>query len=116
MVVALLFGESLMALCRGFHVSILGVMLAFSGMELALVTRDQMSRTDAFAMLLTAGACMGLGNVGVGFALGLALVLCIRFGPFRVEEDAPTESQPVDTSATPAASRTLPRDSILTVR
>jgi hypothetical protein len=38
----------------------LGVLLAFAGMELALVCRDQTSRTDAFAMLLTTAACMGL--------------------------------------------------------
>jgi MFS superfamily sulfate permease-like transporter len=83
---ALLFGASLMALCRVFPASILGVMLAFSGIELALVTRDQMRRTDAFAMLLTAGTCMGLENIALGFALGLALVLCLRLGPFHVEE------------------------------
>lgn len=33
-----------MALCRAFPVCVLGVMLAFSGIELALVTRDQTDR------------------------------------------------------------------------
>ncbi|MBI3695897.1 MAG: sulfate transporter [Acidobacteria bacterium] len=86
MVVAILFGASLMALCREFPASVLGVMLAFSGLELALVTRDQTSRTDAFAMLLTAGACLGLNNIAVGFGLGLALTWCFKLGTFRVEE------------------------------
>jgi MFS superfamily sulfate permease-like transporter len=84
--VAVLFGASLMALCRAFPASVLGVMLAFSGIELALVTRDQTSRTEASIMLLTAGACLGL-NVAVGFVLGLALAWFLRFESFTVERE-----------------------------
>ncbi|MBI5478652.1 MAG: sulfate transporter [Deltaproteobacteria bacterium] len=86
MAVAVSFGASLMTLCRAFPASILGVMLAFSGMELALVTRDQTSRTDAFAMLMTAAACLGLNNIALGFVLGWGLTLCLRLRPFRVED------------------------------
>ena len=93
MVVAVLFGASLMALCRAFPASVLGVMLAFSGLELALVARDQTSRTDAFAMLLTTGACLGLNNIAVGFGLGLALTWCFKLGTFRVEEGSGVRSQ-----------------------
>jgi hypothetical protein len=75
-----------MALCRAFPASILGVMLAFSGMELALVCRDQSQRTDAFAMLLTAAACLGLNNIALGFVLGLIMAWCLHIGLFRVEE------------------------------
>lgn len=82
---AVFVGASLMTLCRAFPASVLGVLLAFSGMELALVCRDQTSRTDAFAMLLTAAACMGLNNIALGFLLGLAMAWCLRFGLFRVE-------------------------------
>jgi ABC-type microcin C transport system permease subunit YejE len=77
-----------MTLCGAFPASILGVMLAFSGMELALVCRDQTSRTDAFAMLLTAAACIGLNNIALGFLLGLAMTWCLRLRAFRVEEPA----------------------------
>jgi MFS superfamily sulfate permease-like transporter len=85
-VIAVFLGASLMMLCQAFPKSILGVMLAFSGLELALVTRDQTSRTDAFAMLITAGACLGLNNMALGFILGLVLTLIIRTPRFRVEE------------------------------
>jgi hypothetical protein len=61
-------------------------MLAFAGMELALVCRDQTRRADAFAMLLTAGACMGLNNIAIGFVLGLAMTWCLRLSVFRIEE------------------------------
>jgi MFS superfamily sulfate permease-like transporter len=86
MLLAVFLGASLMALCQAFPASVLGVMLAFAGMELALVCRDQTSRTDAFAMLLTAAACMGLNNIALGFLLGLSMAWCLRLGLFRVEE------------------------------
>jgi MFS superfamily sulfate permease-like transporter len=86
MAVGVFLGASLMTLCRAFPASILGAMLAFSGLELALVTRDQTSRTDAFTMLLTAGACLALSNVALGFVIGLALSQVIRLRRFKVDE------------------------------
>jgi MFS superfamily sulfate permease-like transporter len=86
LLLAVFLGASLMALCRAFPASVLGVMLAFSGMELALVCRDQTRRSDAFAMLLTAAACLGLGNIALGFVLGLAMAWCLQLGLFRVEQ------------------------------
>jgi len=86
MVVAVVFGASLMALCKAFPASLLGVMLAFSGMELALVTRDQTRRPDAFAMLLTAGACLALNSVALGFALGFLMAVVLRLPRFRASE------------------------------
>jgi MFS superfamily sulfate permease-like transporter len=88
LLLAVVFGASLMALCRAFPMSILGAMLAFSGLELAIVCRDQVRRTDAFTMLLTAAACLGLNNIGLGFLLGLAMAWCLRLGLFRVEDPA----------------------------
>jgi F0F1-type ATP synthase membrane subunit c/vacuolar-type H+-ATPase subunit K len=48
-------------------------MLAVSGLELALVVRDQVRLPNAFVALVTAGACLGFGNVGLGFCVGLAI-------------------------------------------
>jgi MFS superfamily sulfate permease-like transporter len=78
LVAALLFGSSLLALCRTFPQSILGVMLALSGVELALATRDQRERTESFIMLMTAGAALAY-NVGLGFLIGAVLALGLRF-------------------------------------
>ena len=86
MITAVVFGASLMALCRAFPASVLGVMLGFSGIELALVTRDQTDRTSAFTMLVTAGACLGLNNVAVGFLIGLSLALLLQLRSFRPED------------------------------
>jgi MFS superfamily sulfate permease-like transporter len=86
MAVALLFGASLVALCRAFPASVLGVMLGIAGLELAVVVRDQRERSDAFVALLTAGACLGLGDVAIGFGVGLAVALLVRLRRFRIEE------------------------------
>lgn len=86
MIVAILFGASLMALCRAFPASVLGAMLGFSGIELALVTRDQGDRTSAFTMLVTAGACLGLNDIALGFAIGLAFALLLRLKDFSVDD------------------------------
>jgi MFS superfamily sulfate permease-like transporter len=101
MLVALVLGSSLMTLCAAFPASILGVMLAFSGMELALVTRDQRSRSDAFVMLLTASACLGLDNIALGFGLGVGAALCLRTRLFRIENLADSSSRDAR-GATPA--------------
>lgn len=85
MAIAVLLGESLMGLCRAFPASILGVMVGFSGLELALTCRDQTRRADAYAMLLTAGICLGLNNMALGFVLGLAMTWCLRFTDFARE-------------------------------
>jgi len=85
MLVAVLFGASLMALCRLFPHSVLGVMLAVSGVELALVCRDQRARSDALPMLVTAGICLG-SDFALGFAVGLAVALVMRLPFFRPEE------------------------------
>jgi len=91
MALGVLLGSSLMVLCRAFPASVLGVMLGFSGIELALVCRDQTRRTDAFIMLLTAGACLGLNNVALGFVLGLGLASCLRAGWLRLERPETSE-------------------------
>lgn len=81
MLIAVCLGSSLMHFCHVFPASVLGVMLAFSGMELALVIRDQIRRVEAFPMLLTAGVCLGLSNIALGFALGIALTWGFRLFP-----------------------------------
>jgi MFS superfamily sulfate permease-like transporter len=97
MVLAITLGASLMAICQSFPQSVLGVMLAFSGMELALVCRDQTSRSDAFTMLLTTGVCLGLNNIAIGFVLGLAMAYCLKLGWFRLED----RGEDVHSTATP---------------
>jgi len=88
LVVAVVFGSTLLAFCAAFPASLLGVMLAFSGLELALVTRDQSDRAGSFAMLVTAGSCLALNSVAAGFAIGVVLSALVRLRLFSLDPPA----------------------------
>ena len=78
MLLALVFGGSLLALLHGYPDSILGVLLGVSGLELALVARDQTERTPATVMYATAAAILALGNTATGFIIGWILAVILR--------------------------------------
>ena len=69
MLLALLVGGSLLLWLLSYPRSVLGALLACSGLELARVCRDQVSKSGLLVMLLTTAACMALNPV-VGFAVG----------------------------------------------
>ena len=75
--------------------SVLGVLLLFSGLELAMVCRDQSAPRDFFIMMITAGACLAV-NTGAGFLIGWALAAPLRRGLLRIEP-------PTDNNDTPPA-------------
>lgn len=81
---AVLLGASLLTWVQAYPGSILGVLLAFSGLELSLVCRDQHCRVDFFVMILTAGACMAT-NTAVGFVVGWVLAALLIWGVLRLE-------------------------------
>jgi hypothetical protein len=83
-VLALLFGTSLLMWLQAYPQSVLGVLLIFSGMELALVCRDQTTRQDYFVLLLTAGTCMAL-NTAAGFLIGWIVATLLHWKVFRIE-------------------------------
>lgn len=83
MALAVLFGGSLFVILQDYPHSILGVLLMFSGLELALVTRDVTNRTDAFVLLLTAAACLALKSTAMGFVAGFVLAKLFYSGVLR---------------------------------
>ena len=78
MLIAVCFGSSVLALLRVYPQSLLGVLLLFAGLELALVCRDVSEREPAAVMLVTAVVGLALKSVAVGFACGLALHYFLR--------------------------------------
>jgi MFS superfamily sulfate permease-like transporter len=95
---AVLFGGSLLAGLQSFPQSALGILLLFSGLELALVCRDQTKRVDFFVVALTAGACLAL-NMAVGFVVGWAMAAALLWGVFRLEP-LPDNHTPPDAAQT----------------
>jgi hypothetical protein len=72
LILGLFFSDSVATIFKFFPPSILGVILFFTGLELASITRDiGNNRTDVYVMLVTAGFAMW--NMGVAYLAGLAL-------------------------------------------
>ncbi len=75
----LFFSDSVATLFRIFPPAILGVILFFTGLELASITKDiGNNRTDVYIMLVTAGLAMW--NMGVAYLAGLILYYGIKKG------------------------------------
>ncbi len=90
-ILALFFGGSLLVWLRHYPQSVLGVLLLFSGLELAMVCSDLRGRVEFFVMLMTAGACMAI-NTAVGFMVGWAVAIALRWGWFRIEPIAQSDA------------------------
>jgi hypothetical protein len=71
LVLALLFGSSLLQLLQHFPAPLLGALLLISGLELAASARKETQQRGYVFMLLTAASILGLRNTAVGFAVGM---------------------------------------------
>jgi MFS superfamily sulfate permease-like transporter len=83
-ILALALGGSLLLWLQAYPKSVLGVLLLFSGLELAMVCRDQRTRVDYFVMLITAGACLAV-NTALGFVIGWLMAALLIWGVFRID-------------------------------
>jgi len=72
LLLGLFFGNSVLFLFSMIPPSVLGVILFFVGLELAMTARDVgPEKTDYYVLLITAG--FSLWNVGIGFLAGLIM-------------------------------------------
>ncbi|OAY63689.1 molybdate transporter 2 [Ananas comosus] len=79
LLLGLLFGASFVRILREFPVGILGVLLLFSGIELAMAARDVSGKEEAFVMLACAAVSMASsGGAAMGFICGLAVFVVLR--------------------------------------
>ena len=68
----LFLSDSIALILQVFPQSILGVILFFAGVELALVVKDvRLKKENLFVLLITAGTAMW--NMGVAYLAGLVL-------------------------------------------
>jgi MFS superfamily sulfate permease-like transporter len=78
----LFFSDSVATIFKFFPPAILGVILFFTGLELASITRDIGSkRSDVYIMLVTAGLAMW--NMGVAYLAGLILYYGVEKGVLK---------------------------------
>ncbi|KAF2304521.1 hypothetical protein GH714_032903 [Hevea brasiliensis] len=72
MVLGLLIGSSLVMVLDQFPVGVLGVLLLFAGIELAMASRDMNTKDESFVMLI----CTAVSLVGSSAALGFCVWDC----------------------------------------
>ncbi|MBI2856421.1 MAG: sulfate transporter [Chloroflexi bacterium] len=66
-------GAAALTVLLAYPTSVLGVLLMFAAIELALVALDVRNRRDGLIMLMTAGAILGLESTLLGFLVGLVV-------------------------------------------
>jgi len=77
LLLGLFFSESVLFIFEMIPLSVLGVMLFFAGIELAMSARDAGSdKNDFYILLFTAG--FSLWNVGIGFLVGLIMQILVK--------------------------------------
>ena len=81
--VGLFFSSSILLLFKIFPASVLGVILFFAGLELAVSARDVgREKSDYYTLLVTAG--FSLWNMGIGFIAGLVMQEMLKKNIFKV--------------------------------
>jgi len=83
LIIALCFSSSVVLLFEIFPTSVLGVILFFAGLELAVSARDVgREKNDFYILLVTAG--FSLWNMGIGFVAGLIMQEMLKRQIFKI--------------------------------
>jgi MFS superfamily sulfate permease-like transporter len=83
---ALLLGNSLLAWLEAYPQAVLGVLLGYGGLQLALVCRDQTRLSDITIMLVTMTACCVVG-IATGVLIGWLVTWVAKAGCNRTVVD-----------------------------
>ncbi|KAK6912149.1 Molybdate transporter 1/2 [Dillenia turbinata] len=78
LVLGLVFGNSFVRILNQFPVGILGVLLLFAGIELAMASRDINTKEESFVMLFCAAVSLTAANAAFGFCCGNVLSLLLK--------------------------------------
>jgi SulP family sulfate permease len=80
---AALFGQQSLTLIYLLPMSVLGILLTFSGSQLALTILDLKDRKDLFAALMILGITLA-SNLGAGFLAGIAIAYILKSEKLQV--------------------------------
>ncbi|KAJ7962914.1 Molybdate transporter [Quillaja saponaria] len=78
LVLALVFGNSFGRILNQFPVGILGVLLLFAGVELAMASKDMNTKEESFVMLVCAAVSLTGSSAALGFGCGIVLFLLLK--------------------------------------
>ena len=78
LVLGLVLGTSLVKILDQFPVGILGVLLLFAGIELAMASRDMNSKEESFVMLICTTVSLVGSSAALGFLSGMIVHVLLR--------------------------------------
>ncbi|KAH6783750.1 molybdate transporter 1 [Perilla frutescens var. hirtella] len=78
LVLGLVLGSSLVKILYQFPVGVLGVLLLFAGIELAICCRDMNSKGEALVMLVCTAVSLVRSSAALGFLCGMVVHLLLR--------------------------------------
>ncbi|CAL5206380.1 unnamed protein product [Lathyrus oleraceus] len=78
LVLGLVLGTSLAHILKMFPVGILGVLLLFAGIELAMCARDMNSKEDSFVTLVCTAVSLVGSSAALGFLVGMVVYLLLK--------------------------------------
>ncbi|XP_010042116.2 molybdate transporter 1-like [Eucalyptus grandis] len=78
LILGLVLGSSLVKVLDQFPVGVLGVLLLFAGIELAMAARDMNSKEEAFVMLICAAVSLVGSSAALGFLCGMVVHVLLK--------------------------------------
>ena len=82
--IAVVFGKFGITLLSALPNAVLGVLLLFAGLELAMIVRDLAEKQDFFVAFLIAGVGLATTNMSIAFAAGIVISVIIRKADIQI--------------------------------
>lgn len=95
MILGLVLGTSLVTILHQFPVGLLGVLLLFAGIELAMTCRDMKSKEESFVMLICTSVSLVGSSAALGFVCGMPIHVLLKIRNYL------SRDQPCSTPWTP---------------
>ncbi|XVF47942.1 hypothetical protein PTKIN_Ptkin03bG0150100 [Pterospermum kingtungense] len=78
MILGLVLGTSLVTILHQFPVGLLGVLLLFAGIELAMTCRDMNTKEESFVMLICTAVSLVGSSAALGFVCGMVVHVLLK--------------------------------------
>ena len=79
LIIAIVLGSAGVTLLSSIPNAVLGILLLFAGLELAVLIRDIQKKNDLFISLLIAGIGFATTNMAIAFIIGISAMFLIRW-------------------------------------
>jgi SulP family sulfate permease len=84
LIIALVFGKIGISLLSSIPNAILGILLLFAGLELALLIKDVKEKKDLFLSFLIAGVAFATTNMGIAFFIGIIVMYLMKWKKIEI--------------------------------